>query len=1178
MPVITLYSTNSIVRATYVNSSFPNDSFEPSTSVLTFGVNGTVVLRSFLLFDIGQIPNGAIINSAKLQLNIHSSSGETRNFEIKALASSLPAKGSVTWNSQPQTIGVSATGAFDPNSTANLEMKNVVQQWVNADFANFGFVIKNQSEANNSGIYHFYSDQYANDALRPKLVIDYTLPSERKDAYFVSGYQSNASATEFTLSPPVGYQANDIMLIAVRAGSTANPITVTAGWTMLYDKVVGSYRYALAYKKIVGAEPNVRFYAGGDYVGWYGTVSMYRNAKGVSAPEPTQYTGAQNKYAPQDTQFNNVSGTMVVMNLLSSGASISTMPKGFITRAHNTYADSTQHLIDKYVHKSYIEKGDDCATWYTGSYPGVSMSVALLPIVNEPPTPPTNVRVDKTSYETGDNISVSFGTSTDPDGSVSGYVIGQYYPELGSWSTFPKFTGTPPATIVCGSMVDTNASKVRVASVDDKGLMSPYVESATFTVKQKPGQIVAPVRVTSASFYSGNRAGVVRFANGWLGSVVRDVSGLELSVVLSKDNGKTWDWSGDISASVTKGFAIEASGNMLYVLFARTANTLGLHALDVTTLSNVNLPENYTTLTGVTLADIHSMDLVYDAQRRKLLLVTSAKVSSHPSSFNLVRHDANLTATGTIRDTAFVKQIGTNNNTSWHQTYPSIDVDSQGTEFIAFTRQDGSNFLVNLLRRLPNSDFVQRFSNGTGTSFPTSVVRVSPNDVVNVSYVGIANGSPNRAAFTRSTNGGDNFTTTVDLGIATDSYISVDPNNAVHVLIENNNTIFHTHSSDGFITFPAAKAITNSGKNAVSFKDKSFKTKFTVPPSMFRYTKPGTTDTEIRYFGSIDVGKPPVVTLTSPADNLELIEGMNYTFTGTASSEVNGAVIVVNAIFGSGDIPIGTFISDGVTPYNFSKTFQYRNKQIFDGNTLVSPILAEDRVHYAKVQAYDSTNRLPSLVDQRAYTVKYNMPPVISGTNQDLGAFMQIPSVNYSATDPEANTFTFTEYLNGKQIRSFAGVAGQQYTVEISYDAWIRLDLDVQHQIKIVATDSAGISSERIYTFTRTETHIEFMLEYGNPDIKADFTLDGMPLRVLVTLERYLPEGSSIESVKVCNNYLDDVPTWEDCTGAVKGNRGYLFTNKNKTAPEWAINLWVTIDKGTAKERVLVNGYGGAFD
>ncbi|PSK01953.1 hypothetical protein C7R92_30960 [Brevibacillus porteri] len=214
----------------------------------------------------------------------------------------------------------------------------------------------------------------------------------------------------------------------------------------------------------------------------------------------------------------------------------------------------------------------------------------------------------------------------------------------------------------------------------------------------------------------------------------------------------------------------------------------------------------------------------------------------------------------------------------------------------------------------------------------------------------------------------------------------------------------------------------------------------------------------------------------------------------------------------------------------------------------------------------------------RKFRIIWNRPPVIDGENKDLGSFMQPPTVKYSATDPEGNNFTFSEYLNGKQIRSFQGVAGQQYTVEISHDAWIRLDLDVQHQIKIVATDSAGISSERIFTFTRKETHIEFMLEYGNPDIKADFTLDGMPLRVLVTLERYLPEGSSIESVKVCNNYLDAVPTWEDCTGAVKGNRGYLFTNKTKTAANWAINLWVILAKGTATERVRMSGYGGAFD
>lgn len=330
---------------------------------------------------------------------------------------------------------------------------------------------------------------------------------------------------------------------------------------------------------------------------------------------------------------------------------------------------------------------------------------------------------------------------------------------------------------------------------------------------------------------------------------------------------------------------------------------------------------------------------------------------------------------------------------------------------------------------------------------------------------------------------------------------------------------------------------------------------------------------------NFSINKAPTISLTSPVDNQSLTEGSPYKVEGSAADPDVGNVVTAKYKINNGRIrALQSGVSNGSTPISFLLNLTYKNKRLWDGESDVyGSDLAENVDHTLTVWAEDDQGGRSGEVT-RKFRVVWNRPPVIDGENKDLGSFMQPPVVNYSATDPEGNNFTFSEYLNGKQIRSFAGVAGQKYTVEISHDAWIRLDLDVQHQIKIVATDSAEISSERIYTFTRKETHIEFMLEYGNPDIKADFTLDGMPLRVLVTLERYLPEGSSIESVKVCNNYLDDVPTWEDCTGAVKGNRGYLFTNKNKTAPEWAINLWVTIDKGTARERVLVNGYGGAFD
>ncbi|WP_235615928.1 Ig-like domain-containing protein, partial [Brevibacillus reuszeri] len=324
---------------------------------------------------------------------------------------------------------------------------------------------------------------------------------------------------------------------------------------------------------------------------------------------------------------------------------------------------------------------------------------------------------------------------------------------------------------------------------------------------------------------------------------------------------------------------------------------------------------------------------------------------------------------------------------------------------------------------------------------------------------------------------------------------------------------------------------------------------------------------------------PPTLTLTSPADNQTLAEGNTLPVDGTANDADANNNVVIKCQINSGAIRnIGSGLSNGTSPISFTRTLTYSGKRIYDGATdLVGADLAENVDHILAVWAEDDKGgKSAELI--RKFRVVWNRPPVIDGENGYLGTIMEIPTVEYSAVDPEGNTFTFSEYLNGKQIRAFAGTAGQSYTVDISHDTWIRLDLDVQHQIKIVATDSAGISSERIYTFTRTETHIEFVLNFENPGVQGHFILDGMPERVLVSLERYIPEGASIESVKVCNNALDDTPTWEDATNAVKGGRGYLFTNTTKTAENWAINLWVTIAKGTATERTRLNGYGGAFD
>jgi hypothetical protein len=324
---------------------------------------------------------------------------------------------------------------------------------------------------------------------------------------------------------------------------------------------------------------------------------------------------------------------------------------------------------------------------------------------------------------------------------------------------------------------------------------------------------------------------------------------------------------------------------------------------------------------------------------------------------------------------------------------------------------------------------------------------------------------------------------------------------------------------------------------------------------------------------------PPTLTLTSPSNNQTLSEGNALPIQGTAGDTDNGNVVTVKFKINGGTArAIASGVSDGSSPISFSKALNYSNKRLWDGSTDVAGVdLAEGVDHTLTVWAEDDQGGKSAEIT-RKFRVIWNRPPVISGANEDLGTIMVPPSKAYTVTEPEGNPFTITEKINGNVIRSFEGVAGREETVTIPHDLWIRLDLDTPHSLTVEATDSKGLTSTRTFTFTRKETHIEFMLDFDNPDVEAHFTLDGMPKRVLVTLERYLPPGSQIEFVRVCNNAMDEVPTWEDATAAVTAGRGYLFTNQEKTAENWRINIWVCIAKGTATERVRLDGFGGAFD
>ncbi|MFC8686305.1 DUF4082 domain-containing protein [Brevibacillus porteri] len=333
-------------------------------------------------------------------------------------------------------------------------------------------------------------------------------------------------------------------------------------------------------------------------------------------------------------------------------------------------------------------------------------------------------------------------------------------------------------------------------------------------------------------------------------------------------------------------------------------------------------------------------------------------------------------------------------------------------------------------------------------------------------------------------------------------------------------------------------------------------------------------DVDPEYTGDKLVKKYP---FTDPTTYLTMTEGAIYSISGSATDPDAGNVLSIWYKINNGTArAINSGVSDGSTPVSFAKNLTYRNKRLWDGATdVVGYDLAEGTNHTLYVWAQDDQGGT-SPEQTRTFRVVWNRPPVISGTDKNLGTINTPPSESFSVTDPEGNPFTIEYYLDNVIFDSFPGVSGQTYIVTIPTDKWLRTSL-TQHQLKVRAIDNQGSYSDRIFTFIRRDNRIEFKLNYSNPDVKSFFTTNQKANRILVTMDATIPTGATL-LVEACNNAYDTQPNWEDITAQVTAGRGYHFTNTTSTSGKWGINVHFKIEKGTATETVLLNGFGGAFD
>lgn len=204
------------------------------------------------------------------------------------------------------------------------------------------------------------------------------------------------------------------------------------------------------------------------------------------------------------------------------------------------------------------------------------------------------------------------------------------------------------------------------------------------------------------------------------------------------------------------------------------------------------------------------------------------------------------------------------------------------------------------------------------------------------------------------------------------------------------------------------------------------------------------------------------------------------------------------------------------------------------------------------------------------YTVIHNQPPVISGSNADLGIKRADFTYQYSITDPDGDTVNVVEKIDGKTIATKNAITlGATQTLSVSGNTFTALT-NAKHTITITATDSAGNSAVRTLTFTKSIAGFVITLS-------APLEANSQPTRANIKVTRDIPAGGTFK-VEATNNPFDASPVWEDCTNAVVQGVAHVFTNKINTAAQYGMNIRVTVQRGDALTACWVSGIGGNFE
>ncbi|TAD81659.1 MAG: DNRLRE domain-containing protein, partial [Bacteroidetes bacterium] len=227
-----------------------------NTTVARVEAENNFLSRTFIQFDLSNIPSGATITSAQLKL-VHTNVASCDNFVGSGAAFTTNVQrvtrewdegdqcnatttNSLSWNTAGSTNWSDPGGDFHPTIYASwvggnadaegteylMNITTLVNEWRNLTHPNYGLGLVSPSLGAGGRWYNIFADEASVEANRPQLIVSYTLPS--------------STTTSFTQSPAL---ASPLTIKAGNPISITNYVTVTGGSMPSNPSITATLRY-----------------------------------------------------------------------------------------------------------------------------------------------------------------------------------------------------------------------------------------------------------------------------------------------------------------------------------------------------------------------------------------------------------------------------------------------------------------------------------------------------------------------------------------------------------------------------------------------------------------------------------------------------------------------------------------------------------------------------------------------------------------------------------------------------------------------------------------------------------------------------------------------------------------------------------------------------------------------